>query len=124
MLQLSDGELMVEEAIPEFQIAPNVHFLGEQLIVFQPSLGLDQLWVEEALGDLHVTLILDHLVHGVDATSPANFAPIFASVEPRVRDARDKPDEGIFRADDFLNKTKIVTEGSLVNPDPLVRLNW
>ena len=44
--------------------------------------------------------------------------------EPEVWEARDYPDKSIFRADDFLYEAKVVTEGTFVDADPLVRHYW
>lgn len=123
MLQLRYRELMVKEPVAELKVPPHVHFLAKKPVVFQSSLSFDQFWIEEALGDLDVALVLDHLVHGVNSTTAPEFATIFISVQPRVWDARDQPHQGLFRPNDFFDKAQVVTERSLVNPDPLVRLH-
>ena len=62
---------MVEEAIAEHHVFPEVDLLAEQLRKLEFSLVFDQFWVEEALRNLHVLQVPDEEVEPAETLRDA-----------------------------------------------------
>ena len=94
---------MIQEAVPESQVFPDVDFLAKKAIVLKTGLVFDQLRVEQALGNLHMALVLDHQIQASESLRHILALPLSHFAEPRVWDAWDQPYEGVFRADNLLD---------------------
>ena len=62
MLELRDLESLIKETITVHHVLPHVDFLANKAREFQLRLILDQLWVEEALRNLDMSLVLNEHV--------------------------------------------------------------
>ena len=90
--------------------------------MLQLGFVLDKNRIEATLWNLHVPLVLDQGVQAADRLRNVHRA-LSIVVEPEIRDAWNKANQGLFRPDDLLNETQVVLERAFANADPLMRYN-
>ena len=122
--KLIDVELVVEVAVPEHEVLPEVDVLPKQLGVLLTTLILDERWIEEALRDLDVAGVLRQLRQASESLSSkwARTSLIVVG-NPEVRNARNQSDECLLRAKHLLYETEVSFEWAFVDPYPLVWLD-
>ena len=65
--------------------------------IFETSLVLNLLWIEEALGDLHVLQVLDEQIETTEALgNPSWSLTVRVASDPEVRDAWNQAYKDLF----------------------------
>ena len=123
VLQLADGEPMVQEAVPKSQILPDVDLLAKHTTMFKLGLAFDEHRIEATRGDLDVPLVLHEEVQAAEGLWDSH-RTLRIIVEPEVRDAWHQANKSLLGTDDLLHETEVVLEGSLADANPLVRHYW
>ena len=97
---------MVKESITVHHVLPHVDFLANEVREFELCLILDQLWVEEALRNLDMSLVLDeHVKSSVSLWNSRWTSDLEVTTgDPEVWYSRNKTNQCFLRADDFLDE--------------------